>query len=172
MKLAHSRRSLALALLAIVPAVAAVPPTVAFESARFSGRVVGADGLTPRAGAVVALFAEGDEAGLRQQTGADGSFTIEDARAGSYRLLVQAEEGAYLFHEPLSLKPGANTPLALRLQAQPGMQTTATTGTTTTTEHSFPTWVKWVIVGVIGAAALFVINDVSEDEDEAPSSPF
>lgn len=166
----QGRQGLALTLVVVVLAILAAPPTWAHESALFSGRVVGADGLTPRAGAVVALVAPGHEAGLRsQQTRADGSFRIDGAPAGTYHLLVQADEGAYLFAEPLSLKQGFNTPLSLKLQAQPNFQTTAGT---TTAQSSLPVWVKWVIVGVIVAAAVFVVSEVSKDEDEAAASPF
>lgn len=163
------RRRVACALVLALTA-STLTPAWAEPGAVFTGRVVQADGVSPRTGAVVALFDGRSDLTFRSEpTRGDGAFRIDQAPAGSYGVIVETDQGAFALAQPMSLAPGANTPLALKLSAQ---ATDDSAPVTTASKDQFPPWAKWVIVGVISAAALLVINDLSEDKDEEPASPF
>lgn len=150
--------------LLVFGSVAAEPPTV------FGGKVYGADGTSPRDGVVVRLVGVSPESSYgAAPTGADGSFRLEGAPPGSYRVLAEAEEGAYLAADGFELAPGANRPVALTLgAASPNDQTTATTASP---QKGLPAWAKWTIVGGISLVALWAIDSVTEDEEELAASP-
>lgn len=170
----------------LVGTVAGEPVTV------FSGKVLGAAGASPREGVVVRLVGATPEASYASRpTGSDGSFRLEGAPPGSYRVLAETEEGAYLAADGFELATGANRPVALTLAAaSPDSQTTPedtptappetptappATPTATTPPAAqpsgLPTWAKWTIVGGIGLVALWAIDSVTEDEDEEVASP-
>jgi hypothetical protein len=137
--------------------------------ASLSGRVLEADSRTPRAGVVVALVAADPEIVHRSgSTGADGAFAIADVDPGSYSLLVEAPQGAFLAPQPVVLERGANRPLALSMSMQD-------TGFGSPQGSGLSKLTKWIIVGAISAAALFVVADAGSDEDEPKeqeASPF
>jgi hypothetical protein len=92
----------------------------ASSPATFRGRVLDADGVTPRTGVVVALYDARTEVVVRSTpTDARGSFRIEGAAAGSYALLAETPQGAFLAAGEVRLSPGENRPLSLALQPTP-----------------------------------------------------
>jgi hypothetical protein len=92
----------------------------ASSPATFRGRVLDADGVTPRTGVVVALYDPRTEGVVRSTpTDARGSFRIEGAAAGSYALLAETPQGAFLAAGEVRLSPGENRPLSLALQPTP-----------------------------------------------------
>ena len=151
----------------LVGPMAGEPATV------FSGKVLGAGGTTPREGVIVRLVgATPDTSYAAQPTGDDGAFRLEGAPAGSYRVVAEATEGAYLAADGFELAAGANRPVALTLaQATPDFQTTGSTTSGSTATGGLPTWAKWTIVGGIALVALWAIDSVTEDEDETVASP-
>jgi hypothetical protein len=156
-------RAVAAALVASLLAVVPARATVADSS--LAGRVLGADGVAPRAGAIVHLvLGEGEAVYSSGSTAADGSFAIDGVPAGDYALLVEAAEGAYRWPERLALAPGVNPPLALTLHAA-GEQS----GLGGASDAVKP-WIKWLVVGVIGAIGLYVLYEVTDSED--PSTAF
>ena len=150
----------------LVGPLAAEPTTV------FSGKVLGAGGTSPREGVIVRLVGETPETSYAAQpTGGDGAFRLEGARPGSYRVVAEAAEGAYLAADGFELAAGANRPVALTLaQASPNFQT-GSTATGSSASGGLPTWAKWTIVGGIALVALWAIDSVTEDEDETSASP-
>jgi hypothetical protein len=163
------RRPRLVASVAIAALVSAAVPSSSLLAATASlgGRVVGLDGISPLAGAIVRLVGEdGTSVGHSRPTGADGAFAIEPAPTGTYRLLVETAEGAFLAPEPVQVAAGANPAVALSLQARPSFQFEPGFGS-----GALPTWGKYLIVGAIAVGGLFVIHQVSEDEEE-DASPF
>jgi hypothetical protein len=159
-----SRRVLALSLCATVILLIVPAPVRAEARAEFAGRVFDSDGITPRSGVVIALYDAASEQTFRSQpTSDEGNFRIADAPAGTYALLAETGEVAYLANDELELQEGANRPLALTLQTAPGNQTT------TQQQSGMSPVVKWVIVGVIAATALYLIYDVTKESDASPS---
>jgi hypothetical protein len=158
------RRLLALALaLGLVAPLAAAPPT-----GELSGRVLGEDGLTPRANVVVRL----QDAGAARDypsapTRRDGAFTVSGAPAGRYDVIVEADGGAFVADGAIDLAAGRNSPVALTLRRGSMNAQTTGEGTGLGTRPLSPT-VKWIILGSIVVASAFVINEVTEDEDEEP----
>jgi len=141
-----------------------------------SGRVLGANGADPRAGVVVTLVDPASETMYKSTpTDAKGAFSIAGAPAGSYALVVQAPEGAFLASSNLQLAPGVNRPVSLALK--PGKQETpapapAPAGTpapTTSKKGALPTWAKWVIAGGIVVGAAIVVDAVTSNSNEASS---
>lgn len=166
MPLACSRR--AVALIASIAVVAVVPlsPISAAEPAHLSGKVYATDGATSLEGIVIALHdAETDRSYRSSPTAADGTFRVDAVPAGRYAVIAESNDGAFLAAEQVSLESGANRPLALTLNGSvPHAQVTSGKG-------ALPTFGKWLIAGGIAVAALFVIDEVTADEDEA-ASPF
>ncbi len=157
------RRPFAALLVLAMSTVLHLPSAGALD-ATFSGRVFGVDGATPRSGVTVHLLQGDGETMFRSRaTGTDGTFVIEQAPAGSYALLVETPEGAFLAAENLELKPGANKPLALALGAA---GEASGLGSATPTKR----WLKWLIIGLLGVSGLYVIDEVTSSED--PSSNF
>jgi len=157
-------------------------PSTWAGSAMFSGKVYQADGTTPRAGVVVALVDGAGEAAFRSHaTTEDGTFVIEGAEAGTYRVLVETAEGAFLAPDEFELSEGANLPLAFALKTgtahAPGYGSGGGANYQQTTGFGsggggLPTWGKWLVAGVITAVAIVLISDSGDDADEPTSSPF
>jgi len=141
--------------LAMLPAQAA--------SAALSGRVFRADGSSPAPNVVVVLLDPASDAEFRAvPTGTDGKFSV-GAPAGRYALVVETPEGAFLAAESVELTDAGRPPLSLVLN--PGARVTGLAA------QSGASWTKWVFVGAVGVAALFVIDEVTSEE-EVPVSPF
>lgn len=130
--------------------------------AELSGRVFAADGLTPRSGVTVHLVrGEGESVYSSVATNSDGTFAIGDAPAGTYSLLVETADGAFLSPEPLQLQPGANRPLALSLSAAADQDT----GLGSPNARPTRTWVKWLVIGVLTASGLYLVHEVTKGEE-------
>ena len=123
-----------------------------------TGRVMAQNGADPRAGVVVTLVAPASQTAYRSSpTDARGAFKIDAAPAGSYALVVEAQEGAFLAASNMVLAPGMNRPVSLALKR--AAEGDAPAGGTTAAppakkEGELPTWAKWVIAGgvIVGAA--------------------
>ena len=98
-------------------------------------------------------------------TSTDGTFLIDGAPAGSYALLVETGEGAFLSSDPLELQPGVNKPLALNLNS--GAQQTGIGSA-----KPMKPWKKWSIIGVLSATALYIGSRVTDsDSSERVATP-
>jgi hypothetical protein len=158
------RRALALFLAATTALLFVPAPALAAGEAEFAGRVFDADGATPRPGVVVTLFdAVSEETVSSEPTNDEGTFRIEQAPAGTYQLVAETSEGAFLAEVPVELQPGANRPLSLTLKVAPAME--GTTGS------KMKTWKKGLIAGAIAVSALFLINEVTDEADASSPRP-
>jgi hypothetical protein len=139
-----------------------------------TGRVVAQNGADPRAGVVVTLVEPASERAFRSSpTDARGAFKIDAAPAGSYALIVEAPEGAFLAASNLQLAPGMNRPVSLALKrAAEGEPAPPPAGTTEAPKEKkkgeLPTWAKWVIAGGVVVGAAIVVDAVTSN-DEASS---
>ena len=104
-----------------------------------------------------------------EPTGPDGRFSVGAAPEGRYTILVETSAGAFLAADSFALQDGLERSLALTLAPSP-VQAAAGLAQQQGTSGS-PTWLKWVIVGAVGLAALFVIDETTSEED-VPASPF
>ena len=157
--------AIALALFIVSPSLS---PVRAAPGAVLSGRVLQADGVTPRTGVVVTLFdVERRVEFPSDPTNAEGVFKIDTAPPGSYTVLARTAEGVFLAADGFVLVPGENRPLALTLQVAPGEapRGLAAQGA------GLPVWAKGIIIGVIGVGALLVIDEVTEDTEPCASPP-
>jgi len=136
-----------------------------------SGRVVAENGVDSRPGVVVALVdASADKIYRSNPTDERGGFRVEAPSPGSYALVVEAPEGAFLASDGLALAPGLNRPVSLALK--PGRAAAAPTpgSSASAKKSSVPTWAKWVIAGGIVVGGLIVIDAVTKDDKEASLS--
>jgi hypothetical protein len=142
---------------------------LAGSTGTLTGRVLAQNGTDPRAGVVVTLVEAASEHAYRSSpTDARGAFTISTAPPGSYALVVEAPEGAFLASNDLRLAPGMNRPLALALK--PGKADEPPSGAPpqgSAKRGGTPTWAKWVIAGGIVVGAAIVIDAVTKDTKEA-----
>jgi hypothetical protein len=140
-------------------------PALAGANAVFRGRVLDADGVSPRSGVVVTLV---DEANRKTFDSAPadsrGYFHIESAPAGTYAVVARASEGAFLAADAVTLNAGDNKPLALALKAG-----AAGEGGGAPRAERMASWLKWVIVGGIAVGGLIVANSITNEE--TPASP-
>lgn len=162
------RKPVAFAMIACTVCFAAFSPALA-ANAVFTGRVLDSDGVTPRPGVVVTLVGDTPEHVYRSApTRDEGAFRIETAPAGSYALIADTSQGAFLADGSLRLREGANNPLALTLngsakpnyQGGPGGSPGA---------GGLPTWAKWTIAGVIGVAAVLLVIEATDDNETMAS---
>lgn len=166
MKPSPCRRALALTL-AVTTLLFLLPaPVRAADDAQLAGRVFQPDGLTPRPGVVVHLYDEGTEQVYSSQPTTDeGSFLIDQAPAGTYSLVAESGDVAFLAADGLELQSGSNDPVALTLQTAPAQSTGQQ-------KSGLKPWAKWTIAGVIIVAGLFLIYEVTSDDDsETDVSP-
>jgi hypothetical protein len=159
------------AALAVVALAWTTLPSVARAEvlASWSGRVFQSDRATPRPDVVVSLFDAGGARVVRSApSSADGTFTLEVAAADAYGLRVEAPEGVFVAAEPVRLVPGSNPPTALALSAFPvhakNEQGLGQGDPSRVTEY--------VMAGIVSLAALLVILEITDEEDEAPASVF
>ena len=166
------QRVLAVALILIVTPVVVATPALSAGEAQFGGRVFQADGVTPRTGVVVALVdAETQQTYRAEPTNGEGAFTLAAAPAGTYNLLAETDEGAFLATDSIRLDEGANRALALSLDPSQGYNAQGSTPSSAGSSGSgMPNWAKGLIAGAIGVAALWVINDSSDDVEESAST--
>ena len=173
MSLELCRRFTATTVIFAVIAFVVVSPTWADTNAIFSGKVLESDPPAPKAGVVITLVESSSEKTYSSAaTDADGLFRVDSAPAGSYRVVAETPQGAYLAADAVQLAAGDNRPVSLTLNgAAPNYQSTSGAGGQQSQGGGLPTWAKWVIVGgivVIGAAA---VASVTSDDDEQPASP-
>lgn len=146
---------------------ATMPTLGAGSLASWGGRVFEVDRATPRAGVVVSLRGELGQVSVRSEpTRADGAFTIEDMPSGKYTLAVETADGVFVSPEPLDLRPGSNTPLALALRPAiySASQGQGFGG------GEMPRAFQYAIGGTILLFALFVLDKIFEDNDERTAS--
>lgn len=167
----HSSRSIGPWVVPLLLVALGAGPVSGWPASSLHGRVVQSDGATPRNGVIVALVDdEGREIARSRPTDDAGTFRIENAPSGRFSVLVDSGEGAFLGADPVELRPGQNPPLSLRLGAGgPNFERDHGFGSS---RSRFPQWGKWAIVGVLGIAALFVVDELTEDQEELPASPF
>jgi hypothetical protein len=160
------RRVVSGVLLVTLALLVANLPALAGSNAVFRGRVLDADGVSPRPGVVVTLV---DEGGRRTfdsaPADARGYFRVDTAPAGTYAVVARASEGAFLAADSVTLNPGTNKPLALALKAGAA----AGGGGGTPRRDRLSGWLKWVIVGGIAVGGLIVADAITKEE--APASP-
>ncbi len=139
------------------------PAASAAGGASFRGRVVAAGGGAPRAGVVVALVSPSSAEAIYRSSPTDdrGVFRVEGVPAGSYRLLVETPDGAFLASDPLELKAGSNRPVSLALRANSPAEEGAS-------GQNQSRWQKWVIVGGIVVGALIVVDALTEENRASP----
>ena len=112
-----SRRLLAMTVAVALLWLPIAPRTEAAGTALFRGRVVSADGVTPRSGVTVALVdADGENVFRSMPTDERGVFHLDSAAPGSYTLVAEVPEGAFVAQATVSLAAGDNPAVALALQ--------------------------------------------------------
>ena len=167
------RRQTAIILAAALGFVSSSATILAASPSTLTGRVLAANGADPRPGVTVTLVDTGSERLYASApTDARGAFSIASAPAGSYALVVQAPEGAFLASSNMQLAPGFNRPVALALK--PGKQGDAppdapAPSTSTSKKGDVPTWAKWVIAGGIVVGAAIVVDALTSNPSEASS---
>ena len=155
-----ARRFLALQLTVAVLAFVTVFPTSAAEDSVLTGRVMDADGFTPREGVVVALVdAENRLVYRSAPTSDEGSFEIDSAPAGGYRLLAETADGAFLASNDFKLASGTNEPVSLKLTPEGQAPNVTIAPGQAGPETS---WWQWAIAGAIIVTGLLVVSDASE----------
>lgn len=160
----RTRRVLALPLAIATFFVASVSPVAqateaaASGGALLSGRVMETDGFTPRSGVVVALVDDESRTVYRSEpTTEDGTFQIDSAPAGGYKLLAETDEGAFLASDDFRLSAGENKPVALQLTPGASNSTIAPGQA-----GAGASWWQWAIAGSIIILGLLVVSDASE----------
>lgn len=188
----HCRRPIVVGLSLVAFFLHTGPPLAASDAARLPGRVVGADGVTPREGVVVALVSPADGARFTSSpSDGHGTFVVDSAPTGTYRLMVETPEGVFIAPTPLELAAGEHPGVALALkpaaQEDTGQQEADQQeeegegeGEVAGEEEPLPPppppeagmkpLTKWVIAGSIIVGGLGAMAVITEEED--PTSPF
>jgi hypothetical protein len=81
-------------------------------------------------------------------------------------VLAETDAGAFLAAMNLDLQAGENKPMALTLYTRD--ETAAGVGAQ---GQGLPGWAKWLIVGAVGLAALYVVDELTDDEEPCASPP-
>ena len=167
----------------------------------FRGRVLAADGATPRPGVTIALLHETDGRVLRSAPTDDrGVFRVDSASPGTYRVVAETAEGAFVAPGSVHLDEGANPPVALALQpteqdqdapekdekdekdpAAGDQDDPAAPGDTSeeapsslppppAKKEGLSPLVKGIVIGVVGLVAIGVVLEITDEEDTG--SPF
>jgi hypothetical protein len=188
-----SRRLLAVTVAALLVWLQAAPGAVAADTALLRGRVVSADGVTPRAGVVITLVDDERGSVFRSRPSDDrGVFNLDSARPGRYTLVAEVPEGAFVAADKVNLAAGPNPAVALALQPAEPQETDsqdsppeegipaeedqgaeasdATLPPPPVEKEGLSPVVKGVIAGVVGLVAVATVYLASEEED--PGSPF
>lgn len=170
MRTSPLRSVLALCLTVSTAMTLVVAPAFAEDPASFGGRIFDSDGVTPRDGVTVTLVdTETHQVFRSKPSGSEGAFRIEAAPPGSYRMLAETGEGAFLAAEAVRLEPGRNRALALSLNAS--AEDPAGGSGTSAPADGMPLWAEIVVAGSIALGALLVIDELSS-EVEQPASTF
>ena len=169
------RRSLAAALAVATVCLYTSFPVPASDLALLEGRVLAADGATPRDGVVVNLVdMSGRKIFASKPTDERGVFRVDSAPAGTYTLVAEAPEGAFIASDPVELEVGNNPPVSLALKptAQEGEEEDdePVMVPPLPAEKGLENWVKWVIAGTIIVGSLAVVDLLGEEEESG--SPF
>jgi len=166
------RRALAVSLLLGLFLATSSGPLLASSGATLTGRVLAAGGTDSRPGVVVALVDTAGEKIYRSNLTDDrGTFSVSAPAAGSYALVVEAPEGAFLASDGLLLSPGLNRPVSLALK--PGKEGGTPQGQQPAPppppapKKGLPTWAKWVIAGGIIVGGAIIVDAVTKNEKEA-----
>ena len=93
--------------------------------------------------------------------------SLDAAPAGTYALVVESPEGAYLAASELALQEGSNPPVALAIKAGDDSGSGQVPPPPTPQEK---VWKKWVFVGLVGLSAAATVKFVADEEDKG--SPF
>ncbi len=158
------RRFVAGALVVTMALLVANLPALAGSSAVFRGRVLEADGVSPRPGVVVALVDESNGKTFESAPADDrGYFRIDSAPAGTYAVVARASEGAFLAANGLTLNAGGNKPVSLALKASAA----AGGSGSSPRQEKIAGWLKWVIVGGIAVGSLIVADQLTKEETPA-----
>ena len=162
------RRSTASALMLGLVLATSARTTFAASPSSLTGRVLGENGSDPRPGVVVTLVDTASETMYKSApTDARGAFSIATAPSGSYAVVVQAPEGAFLASNNVSLAPGVNRPISLALK--PGKQGTTPPAETPAGQPpkkgGLPTWAKWVIAGGVVVGGAIVVDAVTSSNE-------
>ena len=197
MALRSLRRMVAVLLVLAVVSSTLAAPLAPLAPAQLRGRVLEADGRTPRTGVTVVLVDEGGQTRYRSAPSSlRGVFRIPAADAGTYRLLAETPEGAFLAPQAVELAAGSTSAVSLSLSPGQPEPTPPPTPEPTpapseptnpppaeptnpppppppatpapVTPAQGPEWRKWVIVGGIGVAALLVINEMANEDEASP----
>ena len=180
------RKLLAAVVSIAVVAAASGVPLAAAELARFQGRVLDADGASPRSGVIVTLVDASGETTYDSRPSDDrGVFRVEEAPAGTYAVLARAPEGNFLAGGRVALVAGDNPAVSLALLPQTDPATPDDADKDDDDDEGaaappppsppppsggLPTWGKWVITGAIIVGGVGLVQYLSEEED--PGSPF
>lgn len=144
-------------------------PATSGDQAFLGGRVFDSDGVTPREGVTVALVDPDTREVYRSKpSGKEGAFRIEEAPAGSYRMLAETSEGAFLASDAVALTAGQNRPLSLALNASAAEAPDTTAGAAGS--EGMPLWAEIVIAGSIAVGALLVIDELSTEVEPQAST--
>ena len=164
MSFSFIRRFAASAVVLVLALPLANLSSFAGANALFRGRVLDANGVSPRPGVVVTLVDE-----TRRKTfdsapaDARGYFRIDTAPAGTYAVVARASEGAFLASEGVTLVPGPNKPRALALKSGAAEGS----GGGAANAAKIANWMKWTIIGGIAVGALVVADAITSDEPSA-----
>jgi len=197
MAVERGRRWFAAVVAAVTIVVHSGLPASAEGVAFFRGRVLAADGATPRAGVTIALV-EDHGSVLRSRPSDDrGAFGFDAAMPGSYTLIAEGPEGAFVASGKVQLREGDNPAVALALRPapqEPEEQQGSDSGEgqaddpdpAAAVEEAEPPQqppppaaaqkeglsplVKGLIAGAVGLLAIAVILEIDDSED--PGSPF
>lgn len=164
---AHALRpSLATALIAGLVVLSSPGALFAAPGSTLTGRVLAGDPQGARPGVVVALVDTDSQAVYRSAPTDDrGAFRVEAPRAGTYAVLVEAPEGAFVASSGVALAPGLNRPVSLALE--PGRAGEPPATTSRRSKGGVPTWAKWVIAGGLVVGAAIVVDAVTKSDKEA-----
>jgi hypothetical protein len=143
-------------------------PLLAAGNAEFSGRVLQTDGVSPRSDVVIVLLDAEENEYRSELTNDEGTFTVSTAPAGTYILLAETPAGAFLASKEFVLTKGQNRSLSLTLDTRTPTQLAASG--IGASSGSMSAVMKWTIIGLIGGAAFYVVNEVVDDVD--PASEF
>jgi hypothetical protein len=162
--------AVALMLVVTMATLGLAPPARANDEASeatFVGRVLSADGITPLGGVGIILLDLEKQSEYRSSpTHDNGGFTVS-VPPGTYTVLIDTPDGAYLASNGLALDAGPNQPLLLAISNDPA----AAQPPGLAASGGWPTWLQWVVVGAVVIVGAAVVNEVTGDQ-EPISTPF